>query len=340
MIMKALHYLGPKSLQLVELEVPEISSNEVLMKMKKVGICGTDLHIYQGGMNVPTPLVMGHEFVGDIVKIGSNVKRIKVGDKAVAEHVVGCGQCNYCKQGMKNLCLTPTVIGVHKSGALAEYMVLPEDLVFSLPKELSYDDGVLIEPLSIAVYAVDKANVKADNTVAVLGQGPIGIFVDQVAKAYDAKVFGFDINNDRLGHALEAGYLNAAFNTKDEKFMDQFRETLNSDGADVVFEVVGRDETAQMSLDLARRGGKVVVLGVFEHDVPINMMQLVRKELQVFGSWTCLNTFEETINLVKDKKINTNGLITHRYKFTDSLQAFEDASKTNQNRIKSVIEFD
>lgn len=338
--MKALQYFGPKNLKFVDISKPHILPNEILMRVKKVGICGTDLHIYSGGMNVPTPLIMGHEFVGDIAEVGSAVKDFQLGDRVVAEHVIGCGECMYCKSGLKNLCVRPVVIGLHKSGALAEYMAIPADLVFKIPDELSYDDGVLVEPLSIAVYAMKRAQITKPCTVAVVGQGPIGIFVNQVAKAMGCKVYGFDINDARLGYSQKMGYIDAGFNTTRTTYLEDFKKTLGSDGAEVVFEVVGREETAQISLSLAASRGKVVILGVFEHNVSLNMMQIVKKELQVLGSWTCLDSFNETIDLIKSKDIDTSTLITHRYSFDDAIKAFEEAFDTTTNRIKSVIEFE
>lgn len=337
--MKALQYFGPKELKFTEVSKPALLPNEILMQIKKVGICGTDLHIYSGGMKVPTPLIMGHEFVGDVAEIGSEVKNLMIGDRVVAEHVIGCGICIYCKQGLKNLCVNPIVIGLHKSGALAEYVAVPSDLVFKLPPELTYDDGVLVEPLSIAVYAIKRANISKPCTVAVVGQGPIGIFVNQVAKAMGCKVYGFDINDSRLSYAQKMNYIDAGFNTTNPTYQTDFQKALGSDGADVVFEVVGREETAQISLNLAKSRGKVVILGVFEHNVSLNMMQIVKKELQVLGSWTCLDSFTETIDLIKSKDIDTSTLITHRYRFEDAIKAFEEAYDTSTNRIKSVIEF-
>lgn len=336
--MKALQYVGPQDLRFVQLPEPQIQENEILLKVKKVGICGTDLHIYNEGMNVQTPLVLGHEFVGDVVKVGSNVSNIKVGDRAVGEHVIGCGRCSYCFQGKRNLCKAPTIIGLNRQGALAEYISLPSDLVFRLPDELSYDEGVLIEPLSIAVYAVRKAGIEVGDTVAVVGQGPIGLLVDFVAKASGGSVFGFDKHDNRLAYAKNSGYIGRGFNITQIDYLKQFKEEA-ADGADVVFEAVGSDTSAELAIELARSGGKVVILGVFEHDVAINMMNIVKKELQVYGSWTCVYSFEETIRLMKSQKLDVNQLITHRYPFSDAIKAFADASSDKSNRIKSVIEF-
>ena len=254
-------------------------------------------------MNVPTPLVLGHEFVGSVEKIGTNVTNIKVGDRVVAEHVIGCGKCTYCLQGKRNLCITPTVIGLHRPGALAEYIAIPSNLVSILPSELSYDEGVLVEPLSIAVYAVRKAGVNVGDTVAVVGQGPIGLFVDQVAKSAGGTVFGFDRHDSRLKYALDHQYIFKSINTNEEKFIEKLRKTGGYNGADVTFEAVGSESSAELALELTRAGGKVVILGVFEHDVQINMMQIVKKELQVQGSWTCIFSFDQTLLLLKSKKL-------------------------------------
>ncbi|KKQ29881.1 MAG: hypothetical protein A3H17_01785 [Candidatus Levybacteria bacterium RIFCSPLOWO2_12_FULL_37_14] len=336
--MKALQYFGKQDLRFVDLSEPQIGENEILMKVKKVGICGTDLHIYNNGMNVPLPLVLGHEFVGDIIKIGNNVTNIKVGDRAVAEHVIGCGKCSYCSQGKKNLCKAPTIIGINRQGALAEYLPIPSDLIFKLPTEFSYDEGVLIEPLSIAVYAVRKAGVDVGDKVAVVGQGPIGLLVDFVAEASGGTVFGFDKHDNRITYAKNIHDISKGFNITQADFLKQFKEEA-VDGADIVFEAVGSDTSVELAIELARSGGKVIVLGVFEHNVTINMMNIVKKELQLYGSWTCVFSFEETMLLMKSQKLDANQLITNRYSFQDSIKAFQEAASDKGNRIKSVIEF-
>lgn len=338
--MKALQYLGPHQLQFTELPKPTLTDNDVLLKIKKVGICGTDLHIYNGGVRVPIPLVLGHEFVGDVVDVGSNVQHVKVGDRAVGEHVIGCGTCVYCHQGKYNLCPNAAVIGINRPGALVEFLALPKELVFALPPTLDYDAGVLVEPLSIAVYAVRKAAVDTGQTVAVLGQGPIGLFVDVVAKANGGVVYGFDIQDHRLVYAKEKGYVDETINSGQPNALKALQQLVKTDGADVVFEAVGIEKTAQLALELARLGGKVIVLGVFEHDVLVNMMHVVKKELTVMGSWRCLDAFEPTIKLLATGRIPFDGLITHRYPFSEAIKAFEDASTYSDNRIKTVIEFD
>lgn len=354
--MQAWELMTPKRLELVEVAKPKLADNEVLLKIKKVGICGTDLHIFSGGMLVPVPLIMGHEFVGEIVELGAGVHTFKINDRAVAEHVIGCGKCEMCLAGRKNLCVKPTIIGLQRPGALAQYLSVPADLVYPLPKELSWDDGVLVEPLSIAVYGVRKAGSILGKNVVVVGQGPIGLFVDQVARAAGAKVWGVDVIESRLHFALEQGYVDGVIDSSHDDPLSTFQKqskttgadgrermraiTATGFGADVVFEVVGQESTMKLALDLVRPGGMVVVLGVFEHDVNISMMNLVKREITVVGSWTCLNTFEPAIQLLKSGAINTDDLITHRYPFERADRAIIEAAQYSQNRIKTVIEMD
>ncbi len=338
--MKALQLVDKEQLKIVDMADPEIDANEVLLKIKKVGICGTDLHLFHGGMKVEYPLVMGHEFVGEIVKVGAGVQSLKVGDKATAEHVIGCGVCEFCNQGRKNLCINPSVIGLHRQGALAEYLAVPESLVYKLPSRMTYDQGVLVEPLSIAVYGVRKAQVLVGDCVAVIGQGPIGLLTDLVARAAGVRVYGFDILPHRLNFALKHHMLDGAINSKEPSALEKFRQAARQDGADVVFEVVGQEATLRNALQVVRPGGIVAVLGVFEHDVLVNMMSVVKREIKILGSWTCLNTFQAAIDLLVSDEIPTDLLITHRYAFADAAKAFSDASSYSEDRIKTIIEFD
>jgi 2-desacetyl-2-hydroxyethyl bacteriochlorophyllide A dehydrogenase len=338
--MKALQYTGPEQLEFIDIPTPKIADDEVLLKIKKVGICGTDLHIYKGGMSdLPVPLIMGHEFVGDVVEVGKSVVNVKVGDKASAEHVVGCGVCKYCAVGRRNICVKPVVLGLHKAGALAEYMAIPANLVYALPESMSYDEGVLVEPLSIAVYAIRLADVTVGDTVGVIGQGPIGLFLDQVAQAAGATVFGVDVMDGRLNYAKEHHLADMVINSKTENAVAVFQANSRTDGADVVFEAVGIEPTAKLAIDMTRRGGTVVLVGVFEKETCLDMMKIVKRELIVKGSWTCVNVFEPTINMMHTGKVKTEGLITHRYSFDKAIDAFKDSLSYSENRIKSVIEF-
>jgi threonine dehydrogenase-like Zn-dependent dehydrogenase len=171
----------------------------------------------------------------------------------------------------------------------------------------------------------------------VIGQGPIGLLVDYVANASGGTVIGFDRHDNRIAFAKEQLHMKHGYNTQQEGFRERFKQHA-PDGADVIFEAVGSDASATLALELARPGGRVVILGVYAHDVTVNMMHVVRKELQVMGSWTSIFSVEETMQLMRSHKIATDKIITHRYSFADGPKAFEEALNDKANRIKTVIE--
>ncbi len=330
--MKAAVFLGPKKIEIRNVPQPKIKANEVLMQSKSIGICGTDLHIYSGGYKVPKGSILGHEFSGVIVKVGSKVKKFKVGDRIVGEHVIPCGRCEFCKKGKPNLCSQVEIIGVGKPGALGEYVAIPEDLCYKIPKNISFEEAALIEPLSISVYALKQAGQLLDRDVAVVGQGPIGILLDQLLKVAGARVVGFDVLQHRLKFVKRKKWVDAVVNSSKDikKWYDKF---------DRVFEVVGKEVTAQMSIDIARRDGDIFLVGVFGEPAKINLMQVVKKELNMYGSWTCAFTFPEAISLVAQGKIDLKSLITHRYSIDEVGRAFKEASQYSEDRIKTVISF-
>ncbi|MBU0619588.1 MAG: alcohol dehydrogenase catalytic domain-containing protein [Patescibacteria group bacterium] len=333
--MKTIEYLGPKKLVLKNRPKPKPKANEILMQTKSVGICGTDLHIYNGGMNLPTPLVPGHEFSGIISAIGSQVsKNFKIGDRITAEHVIPCNKCNYCKQGKPNLCINAKIIGLHRPGALAEYVAIPADLVYKVPNKISFEEAALLEPLTIALYAIHETTQLLNIKAAVIGQGPIGILLDQVLKASGAYVVGFDILQSRLQWVKNKKWADEVIDSKKSNELKKFANSF-----DVVFEVVGRQITAQTSIDIARRDGQVFLLGVFEEPSKLDLMKIVKKELNVHGSWTCAFSFPQAIDLVMQNKIDLKSLITHRYSIDQAAQAFKDASAYSNDRIKTVINF-
>lgn len=336
--MKGLVYQGFHDLKYIDLPKPKIKSTEVLLKIKSVGICGTDLHVYNGGMDLSAPIIMGHEFSGIIAEIGSRVKNFKIGDRVVGEHVISCGVCHYCLNGKPNLCPDSKIIGLHRSGALAEYLAIPADLIYKIPDSLSFDEAALIEPLSIAFYAVQKAGFLLGKNVTVIGQGPIGLLVDQILKISGAYVVGIDIFDHRLKFAKKRGWVDMTINSKKQSLMKEISKNIPA-GIDIVFEVVGQEATAELALEIVRRAGEVFILGVFESLSKINLMHIVKKELNVHGSWTCAFAFPPVIEFLADKKINLINLITHRYPASRGIKAFQEAASYSNKRIKTIINF-
>lgn len=336
--MKAIVYKGAKNLEYIDVQKPVIKDSEVLLKIKSVGICGTDLHIYGGGMSTPESFVMGHEFSGVIEEIGSNVTEFQIGDRVVGEHVIRCKECHYCSGGKPNLCENAQVIGLNLPGALAEYLAIPADLIYKIPDRISFDEAALIEPLTIAVYATKEAGNLLDKNIAVIGQGPIGLLLDQVVKVAGGNVIGIDNQEHRLQFANDKKWLDHIIDSKKENVIEVVKK-LYIGGVDMTFEAVGRETTAQMALDITAKNGDVYLLGVFEDMARLDLMKIVKKELNVHGSWTCAFSFPEAIDLVAKGKIDLKSLITHRYKAEDAVRAFDEASKYTENRIKTIINF-
>jgi len=334
--MQALVFEGKGKLAIRHLPRPELGHADVLMKIRAVGICGTDLHIYNGGTSTKPGTVIGHEFSGEVAAVGKGVTNVAVGDRVVGEHVIACKRCLYCRTGRPNLCQSASVIGLDRPGALAEYLALPADLVFAAPKGVPFEEAALIEPLSIAVYAAREAGFLLEKRVGVIGQGPIGLFLDQVMHAAGAQVIGLDTLDHRLRFARVQGWVDFTINPKADD-VHRAVEAITKHGFDVAFEAVGKEQTMDLALQIVRRGAKVFVLGVFETPAKIDMMQVVKKELELIGSWTCAHSFPAAIRLVENKKVELGKLITHRYAFADSTKAFAEASTYNENRIKTVI---
>jgi len=336
--MKALIYTGPKKIEYVNIPKPEIKDDEVLIKIKSVGICGTDLHIYSGNMNLPTPLVMGHEFSGIIEEIGKSVKHLKIGDRVVGEHVISCHKCHYCLIGKPNLCPSAKIIGLHRAGALAEYLAIPANLVYIIPPEIDLEEAALIEPLTITLYAIREAGQLLDKNVAIIGQGPIGLLLDQSVKSAGGNVIGIESQAHRLSFAVDKKWVDYSIDASKENVKEKI-EKLFPGGVDVAIEAVGREATAQMALDITARSGRVLLLGVFEEPAKIDLMTLIKKELTVHGSWTCAFSFPEALELVSKGKIDLKRLISHRYEAKNGKQAFEDCFNYVGNRVKTVINF-
>lgn len=336
--MKALRFLSKGKISLEEVVKPDIGPEEVLLRIHSVGICGTDLHIFNGGMKVPQGTILGHEFSGVVELVGDKVKHLQPGTHAVAEHVLFCRRCRYCLRGRPNLCIEARVLGVHSPGALAEYLALPAELVHPVPNSMDLEEAALIEPLSIALYAVREAGFLLGRKVAVVGQGPIGLLVDQVLRQAGAQITGIDIRESALSFAAERSWVDQTLNPQDPQFSMKARD-WTGDGFDAVFEVVGKEETAELSLEIARRGGSVFVLGVFESPARLDLMQIVKKELRVSGSYTCAFSFPEAIELAAQGRVDLRSLITHVYSVVEGAKAFEESGHYEGRRIKSLIRF-
>jgi L-iditol 2-dehydrogenase len=270
--MKAAVLHKPLDLRVEEVSIPQIDSNEVLVKMKRVGVCGSDIHFYLEGsiasFIVKKPLILGHECAGEIMEIGDEVKNLKIGQRVVIEPGFTCGKCEYCKTGRYNLCREVKFYAAPPyDGAFAEYISAPEQNVYVMPDEMSYEEGAMIEPLAVGMMATKMGEVMAQDIVAVLGAGPIGQMALQAAKTYGVpEIFVTDVVDYRLEYAKKFG-ANEVINTAKENIMEKIMELTDNKGIDIVIEASGASSAIQQSIDIVRPGGRIVLVGYPPKDV-------------------------------------------------------------------------
>jgi len=329
-------------IEIEEIEEPIPQSDEVLIKVRSVGVCGSDLHYYKygkiGSFVVEKPLILGHEASGEVIKTGQNVKNLKVGDRVTIEPGVPCRRCEYCKTGRYNLCsdvkfmATPPI-----DGAFTEYIAFPEDFVYKIPDSMTYDEAALMEPLSVGISAVEKAKIKPGMKVVVLGLGPIGMLVAQAAKAYGADpIVGTDVVQYRLDEAEKIA-VNKSFNGKTDNLVNKIVSYIGAE-PDVVFESAGNPSTIKLTTELVKRGGKVVLIGMSPDDyININISQVSGKELDILGLFRYANTYPIAIKLVEAGKIDLKSLVSESFTLENTQKALDYAINNQDKSIKVMI---
>ena len=339
--MKAIRIPEANVIETLEVEEPQLeSAGEVKVKIKRVGICGSDMHIYHGTNPLATyPRIVGHEVAGEIIEIGSDVTRVKVGDHVVIEPITYCGECYACKSGRPNVCKEVSVFGVHEDGGMREFVTLPEKQVHPIDPEIDWDEAVMAEPYTIGAQATWRGDVQEGQTVFIQGAGPIGITVLKMAKIRGAKVIISDFTNERLEFAKANG-ADYTINPQEEDIKTRINEITNDEGANVVIDAVGVPQTFELAVEVASPAGNVVTLGFNETPSSIAMMHITKKELTIAGSRLQTKQFGKIVELLNSKQLTHNGLVTHRFHIDQVQEAFDFIEKNPDKVRKAVIEFE
>jgi L-iditol 2-dehydrogenase len=329
-------------IQIEDIPVPNPGPAEVLVKIKSVGICGSDLHYYTHGKIgiyvVEKPIILGHEASGEVVAVGNGVTRFQVGDRVTLEPGIPCRKCEFCKTGRYNLCPDVAFMATPPyDGAFTEYIVSPEDFTFKIPDTMSFDEAALMEPLAVGVYASERSRIKPGMTAAVLGLGPIGMVVAQAAKAYGAsRVIGTDVVEYRLNKAQSFAVDNA-FNATNSDLEEAIFADLGG-RPDIVFETSGNGASIAMTTSLVKTGGTVVMIGMSPKDLmPINHGQISGKELTVLGIFRYANMYPKAIELVKSGEIDVKSLVTKEFNLEKTQAALDYAIEHKNDSIKVII---
>lgn len=314
--MKAMLLSAYKQLELTEMPVPEIGPHELLVRVKACGICGSDVHGYDGstGRRIP-PIVMGHEAAGVVAAVGERVSRFKEGDRVTFDSTVSCGQCYFCRRGDINLCDQRRVLGVsteefRQHGAFAEYVVVPERISYHLPDTLDFEQAALIEAVSIAVHAVNRTPITLGDTAVVVGSGMIGLLVVQALRlAGCGRVIAVDLEDNKLALAKTLG-ADDGWNPKTVDVAEAIRAVTDGRGADVAIECVGAAAPIKTAIHALRKGGALTLVGNLSPQVEMPLQALVTRELTVYGSCASSGEYPVCIDLMARGLIQVQPLIS------------------------------
>ncbi|MEH7418811.1 zinc-binding alcohol dehydrogenase family protein [Neobacillus drentensis] len=339
--MKAVQVSKPHELTIQEVEKPQIvHATDVLVRVKRVGICGSDLHLYHGTNPLATlPRVVGHEVAGEVVEVGSEVTNLQVGDHVVVEPIRYCGECYACRKGQPNVCQSLTVFGVHEDGGMREWFVLPEKQLHKVNSDLPWEEIVLAEPYTIGAQAVYRGQVGEGDTVLIQGAGPIGICVLKMAKFLGATVMVTDLSDERLSFAKENG-ADTIVNAGREDVLTAVQEWTNGEGANKVIDAVCLPSTFALSVEAVSAAGNVVVLGFVEQPAAISQLPITKKEVTITGSRLQTYQFPKIVELLNEGNLRHNGLVTHTFPLAQVQEAFTFIEEHPDLVRKAIITFD
>ncbi len=331
---------APGAIEFRQVEPVSPKSNEVLIRVHRIGVCGSDIHVYHG-LHPYTgyPVVQGHEVAGVVAGLGGDVTGFALGDAVVFMPQVTCGECYPCRHGMYHICDQLKVMGFQTDGAAQDYFAVPAQMVIKLPGGISLDQAAMVEPLSVAVHALRRGGGARGKKVLVLGAGTIGNLVGQAARAMGAaEVMVTDLSEYKLGMARRVG-LSQAVNTQQQDLGTAILERFGPDKADLILECVGAQDTISQAVSHARKGSTIVVVGVFGKKPVVDLGLVQDRELSLVGTLMYQRVdYEQAIELIDHGLVQLEPLITHRFPFEKYLQAYQTIEASNGEYMKVMIE--
>lgn len=340
--MKSLLLSAYNHLEIIDLPTPAIGSGEVLVRVQACGICGSDVHGYDGssGRRIP-PIIMGHEAAGTVAGFGSEVSNLFIGDRVTFDSTVFCGQCGYCARGEINLCDRRQVIGVscadyRRHGAFAEYVAVPRRIIHRLPEGISFTEAAMLEAVSVALHAVRISPVSGGETALVIGAGMIGLLLLQAAHiAGCSRVLIADIDQTRLNLARQVG-AEEVLHASGVDLVTEIQR-LTHGGVDLVFEAVGRNETVSAAIDCTRKGGCVTLVGNIAPEVTLPLQKVVTRQIRLQGSCASSGEYPQAIDLISRGAIQVSPLITAVESLEEGPRWFQRLHDREPNLMKVVL---
>jgi len=340
---KALLLTAPSRLELVDAPTPQPAADEVLVRVRACGICGSDIHGWDGstGRRRP-PLIMGHEASGEIAAVGPKVTAWKAGDRVTFDSTIYCGECAPCRAGRVNLCENRRVLGVapveySQDGAFAEFAAMPARILYRLPDGLSFPHAAMVEPVSIAIHAVQRVKVAPTDTAVVVGSGMIGLFVVQALRWAGAKrIIAIDLEAKRLDLARELGATDTIQSDQADVAAEVARLT-GGNGADLAFEVVGISPTLQLALACLRKGGSAVLVGNLAPKTDFPLQAVVTREISLFGSCSSAGEYPLCLDLISRGVIRVEPMISALAPLAEGAEWFKRLSAPDGAKFMKVI---
>ncbi len=342
--MKALVLTEYKKLDLQDVPRPEPKPNELLIKVQACGICGSDVHGFDGstGRRIP-PVIMGHEAAGLVEAVGSAVQGFQAGDRVTFDSMISCGACAFCRHGEANLCDSRQVLGVSctefkRDGAFAEYVVVPQHIAFKLPPTVSFEQAAMVEPVSVAVHAVNLTPITLGDTGLVVGAGMIGLLIVQALRlAGCSRVFAVDVDDARLRMAREMG-ADETFNPKSCDVKAEILARTNGRGVDVALEAVGATQPIATAIACLRKGGALTLVGNVAPNIDLPLQAVVTRQLRLQGSCASCNDYPACIDLMSRGAIKVDPLISARAPLDEAASWFERLYAHEPNLMKVIIQ--
>lgn len=327
--------IKPESIEIREIDTPEPKAGEVRIRLKKVGICGSDVHLFLGHRPLSQPVIIGHEGLGFVDKAGEGVTTLKPGDRVVIEPNIPCRQCTYCMSGRGNICINKRVIGVSENGCFAEYINMPQEFCWRIPDELSDEDAVTVEPSAVACHALFSSNSEPGDTIAVIGLRAIGLLVTQLALQLGYKVIAIELNKNKLRLAEEMGAIPFASTTNSQETISSLSKACTDHNVSSLFECGGSEITVSLATSIAPRGSEIILAGLSEKLATFQPLKIVREGIQIIPSiiYDHPVDFRRTIQLIQSKVLRPGKIISGTFKLYQLQEALEAAAAGNETKL-------
>lgn len=338
--MKSIRLEKPGEIKLAKIDIPNPKSEEALIKVKSVGICGSDIAAFKGANPLVTyPRTIGHEIAGEILAIPENSKGLKVGDRVIVDPYLYCGHCYPCSLGRTNCCEDLKVLGVHVEGGMVEYFTHPAEMLYKVPEDMSWEIIPLAEPLTIAIHGLHRAKLTSGEHIVISGAGPIGLLAAMAALYYGAVPIIIDPVAERLEKSRELG-VKYTINPLKEDLVQKVKDYTNGRMSEVVMEASGANAAILNTLNIVSNAGRIILTGWPKNDTLMPTATITKKEVDIRGARTSAGEFEEAIELIHGQKVDVGSILTKVVSLEETPETVIDIEKRPQSYLKVNVLID